>query len=220
MSFPALGAPAPLIILALAFLLGSVLGGQILGHLRKLDLRATGSGNLGATNALRAGGKGLAVAVLIIDLGKGMLAVGILPQLLATPPDILPWGCGLAAILGHVYSPWARFHGGKGAATALGAGVLLVPAGALWGVVAFALALISSGFVGLSMVFAHSVLLLHTACFSAHGAWSIPTAYVAVVLVLMIWTHRDNLRRVWRGQELRFERVMLRRPTRPPADRT
>ncbi len=207
--------PALLFLLACgaAFGLGSLLGGQLLGRLQGVDLRQSGSGNIGATNALRARGKGFALGVLAIDLGKGLLAVSVLPHI-APSSTALPWACGLFAILGHIYSPFAGFSGGKGAATALGAAMLLLPVGTAFAVLGFVGALVLSGYVGLSMIFAHSVLLLHTACFSPFGAWSLPAAYAAAVLGLMIWSHRQNLQRMRSGNENRFEKVMLFRRAR------
>lgn len=198
---------------ATAFLLGSLLGGQILGRMLQVDLRESGSGNIGATNALRARGKGFALGVLLIDLGKGVLAVTLIPTWF--PADgALPWLCGLFAILGHIYSPFAGFSGGKGAATALGAALVLLPLGTLLAMLSFALSLVLSGYVGLSMIFAHSILLLHTACFSGAGAWSPAAAYAAIVLGLMIWSHRENLQRLRAGTENRFEKAMLFRRQR------
>lgn len=201
----------PLVFAACAsFVLGSILGGQVLGRLLNVDLRQTGSGNIGATNALRARGKGFAFAVLLIDLGKGVLATIAVPML-AADQAALPWVCGLFAILGHIYSPFAGFSGGKGAATALGAAVVLLPAGTLLAALGFVATLILTGYVGLSMIFAHSVLLLHTACIGPYGAWSMPSAYAAAVLLLMIWSHRENLQRLRAGTENRFEKAMLLR---------
>ncbi len=191
-----------------SFVLGSILGGQLLGRLLDVDLRQTGSGNIGATNALRARGKKFALGVLLIDLGKGVLATAVIPMAAPEHPT-LPWVCGLFAILGHIYSPFAGFSGGKGAATALGAAIVLLPGGTLFAVLGFVAALILSGYVGLSMIFAHSVLLLHTACIGPYGAWSMPGAYAASVLLLMIWSHRENLQRLHAGTENRFEKAML-----------
>ncbi|MGB1557240.1 MAG: glycerol-3-phosphate 1-O-acyltransferase PlsY [Oceanococcaceae bacterium] len=200
-----------LICLLLAFLLGSLLGGQLLGRLRGLDLRQSGSGNIGATNALRAGGKVFALGVLLWDAGKGILAVW-LPSLIAPTDTALPWLCGLAAVAGHVYSPFARFSGGKGAATALGAAAVLLPLGFAWALGAFVFCLLLCGYVSLSMLFALAILALHTACFSVWSAWSLPTAYALCLFFFLCWTHRENLQRLRAGTENRFEKVMLRRP--------
>lgn len=201
---------------ALAFLLGSILGGQILSQIRRIDLRNTGSGNIGATNALRAGGAKFGLAVLAIDMGKGILAVVAIPPLFAdleVPFQTLAFGCGMAAILGHIYSPWARFSGGKGAATALGAAAVLLPMGTVFALLAFLISLTLTGFVGLSMIIAHATLLAHTALGSTPDVATIATGYAALGLGIMIWTHRENLQRVIQGTENRFDKVMLLRRT-------
>lgn len=200
------------IILLLAFLLGSILGGQIIGRLRGLDLRHSGSGNLGATNALRSGGKVAGLLVLLIDTGKAWAAVSLLPSLQAEPVDWLPWACGALVILGHVFSPLAGFRGGKGVASAMGACAALLPQALLLGLTGFLLGLVLSGFVSLAVVLAASLILFHVACLSAIGALSHAGAFALGILLLILWTHRDNWRRLIRGEENRFTRIMLFKP--------
>lgn len=107
-----------LIKLLLSYLLGSVLGSLLLGRLRGVDVRQHGSGNAGATNALRVLGRGMAVAVLAIDAGKGVLAVTLIPALPFGPElSWVPILCAFAVVLGHVYPVFHGFKGGKGAAT-------------------------------------------------------------------------------------------------------
>src|ERR1035438_4728779 len=142
----------------IAYLIGGMLGSLILGKLRGVDIRSLGSGNAGATNALRTQGKAFGLLVLIIDIAKGVLVVRLLP---AAPLPFVPvdpllareWlvlACGLAVILGHVYPVWFGFRGGKGAATVVG-GVaaidlrLLGPLLVTWFVV-----LLLTGFVSLA----------------------------------------------------------------------
>jgi glycerol-3-phosphate acyltransferase PlsY len=109
-----------LITLALAYLLGSIPFGYILVKIfRKQDIRATGSGNIGATNVARSGAKGLAIATLLLDLGKAYLAVKLAQHILPGSYD-LAVAAAVAAILGHIFPVWLRFHGGKGVASALG----------------------------------------------------------------------------------------------------
>lgn len=194
----------------LAFALGSLLGGQILGRLSGADLRATGSGNLGATNALRAGGTRLGVAVLLVDLGKGWLAAGWVPML---APQVagLPWVCGLAAVLGHVFSPLAGFRGGKGVATSAGSLLALLPWGLALGLAGFLPCLLLTGYVSLSVLLAGVLVLFYVACLSSAGAVSAAGLYAAGLLLLLIWSHRANIGRLARGQESRFDKLMLRR---------
>ena len=198
--------------LLLAALLGSLLGGQIVGHLRGLDLRRSGSGNLGATNALRSGGIKMGLIVLLIDAGKAWLAAAGLPQLVEQAPIWLPWACGSLAVLGHIYSPWAGFKGGKGVACGLGACAALLPIALLWGLGGFVIVLVLSGYVSLSVLTATVLITLKVACFSAAGLWSLPGAFALGMLVLLSWTHRENLQRLLRGNENRFEKVMLIKP--------
>ena len=193
----------------LAYLIGALLGSLILGRLRGVDIRAMGSGNAGATNALRIQGKAFALAVLLIDAGKGVLAVRWLPPLLlpgiGQDPDLsrewLTLACAFAVILGHVYPVWFGFRGGKGAATMIGvAGALdprlLVPVLLCW----FAVLLLT-GYVGLATMIAAVALVV-----AAH--WLDPgdtplLGFCILVAAFVIYTHRSNIARMWTGQENR-----------------
>src|SRR5579859_2342123 len=152
--------------LLIAYLLGTLLGSLILGRLRGVDIRSMGSGNAGATNALRTQGKLFGFLVLAIDVAKGMAAVWWLPS--AALPGIgidlnvsrewLTVACGFAVIIGHVYPVWFDFRGGRGAATVIGgvAGLelrLLVPLLLTWIIV-----VMLSGYVGLATMLATVVL--------------------------------------------------------------
>jgi glycerol-3-phosphate acyltransferase PlsY len=113
--------------LLLAYLLGTLLGSLLLGRLRGVDIRNMGSGNAGATNALRTQGKLFGILVLLVDIAKGLFAVWWLPSAVLPgvgvdpelPRDWLTAACGFAVIVGHVYV-WFSFRGGKGAATVVG----------------------------------------------------------------------------------------------------
>jgi len=110
------------------YLLGTLLGSLILGRLRGVDIRSMGSGNAGATNALRTQGKLFGFLVLNVDIAKGVFAVWWLPAAVlpavgidpALPREWLTVACGFAVIVGHVYPVWFGFRGGKGAATMVG----------------------------------------------------------------------------------------------------
>jgi acyl phosphate:glycerol-3-phosphate acyltransferase len=203
----------------LAYLLGTAMGGFIVGRLRGgVDLRTQGSGNVGATNALRTQGKQFALAVLAIDVGKGVLAVLVLPELpwplpgaLGFGRGALPYACGVAAALGHIYPAWFGFRGGKGAATLAGIFAALLTAGVPWMLLAFLLVLVLTGYVGLSTVTAAVTALLYVTCFSPHGIFSPAGLFTLTMTLLVVYTHRDNLVRVWHGRESRFERAMLLR---------
>src|ERR1700734_1960914 len=114
--------------LLLAYLLGTLLGSLLLGRLRGVDIRNMGSGNAGATNALRTQGKLFGFLVLVVDIAKGLFAVWWLPTAVLPGLGIdaggsrgwLTFACGFAVIVGHVYPVWFGFRGGKGAATVVG----------------------------------------------------------------------------------------------------
>ena len=201
-----------LLTLACAFALGSLLGGQIMGWLKGVDLRQSGSGNLGATNALRSQGLLSGIAVLLFDAGKAILAVFIAHQLEATDDSWLPWAAAAMVILGHIYSPWAGFKGGKGVACGLGACLYLLPWGLLWGAAGFVSCLLLSGYVSLSVLLASSLILFYVTCISSSGIWSAAGAFSLFLLLIIIWAHRENWRRLLRGEESRFEKVMLIKP--------
>lgn len=205
--------------IALAYLLGTAMGGFIIGRLSGgVDLRALGSGNVGATNALRTQGKAFALAVLAIDVGKGVLAATAVPALpwpvpgaLALGRSALPYACGVAAALGHVYPVWFAFRGGKGAATLAGIFATLLTAALPWVLLAFAGVLVLTGYVGLSTVTAAVTALLYVTCFSPEGLYSPAGVFTLTMAALVLYTHRENLVRLWQGRESRFEKAMILR---------
>lgn len=201
----------------LAYLLGTCMGGFIVGRLHGgVDLRTQGSGNVGATNALRTQGTMFGLAVLLIDLSKGIVAATVVPQLPWPLPGgmffgraALPYACGIAVALGHVYPLWFGFRGGKGAATLTGVYAVLLTAALPWMTLAFALVLILTGYVGLGTVTGALTALLYVACFHPQGLFSPPGMFSLAMALLVVYTHRGNLLRVWHGTESRFEGVML-----------
>jgi glycerol-3-phosphate acyltransferase PlsY len=200
----------------LAYLIGSLVGSLLIGRLRGVDIRTMGSGNAGATNMLRTQGRIAALAVLLIDLGKGWVATGLLAPLAlpGIPPaepglrGLLVAVCGLAVIVGHVYPLWYGFRGGKGVATFLGA-VLGIDAGlALVMVLSWLVVVILSGFVGLaSMAGAGAVAAAIAARNSSQRAPLLVFGIVAALLIL--YTHRANIGRMLAGTESRARRLWL-----------
>ncbi len=184
--------------LALGYLLGSIPFGILFAWMSGAgDLRKVGSGNIGATNVLRTGKTWAAAATLLCDGAKGAGAVLIAHYWLAPGAEIF---AALAAVLGHVYPVWLRFHGGKGVATFLGVSLALYwPAG-----LAAALTWALAGAVWrISSLAALIMLALTPAYFFAFGQRD----YVPVMLVLaaLVWfMHRDNIRRLSRGEEPRI----------------
>lgn len=199
----------------LAYLIGTIMGGQIVGALRGgVDLRKLGSGNVGATNALRTQGAAFALAVLAIDVLKGVVASLLVPALPSFGTPLLSRGdqaylCGVAVALGHCYPVFAGFRGGKGVATLGGVFAALMPASLPWLLGAFALVVMLSGYVSLATIVATLVAVLYVTCFSAAGLFSSAGAFTLAMAALVIWKHRDNLRRLASGTEHRFEKARV-----------
>jgi len=194
----------------LALLLGYVLGSIPFGLLLALaagkgDIRQQGSGNIGATNVLRTGSKGLAAGTLLLDMGKGLLAV-LLAQHLFVQPAAMPAAAfgpvplaALGAVLGHCFPMWLKFKGGKGVATnagvAFGLGWPIGLAYALVWLAVLALARISS-LAGMSAVVAAAVA-------AAVLGFASFVPVLAVIALLVIWLHRANIARLRAGTEPR-----------------
>lgn len=201
-----------------AYLLGSVLGSLVIGRLRGgVDIRTQGSGNAGGTNALRTQGKGFALAVIVIDVGKGVLAAAVLPGLALSAPaspllaSWLPVSCAAAVVIGHVFPLWYGFRGGKGAATLVGALAVLAPAGLIPVLAVWGLCLMLSGYVGLStMVAAASFPVYAFFAFGRDPAAPL-VVFGAVMTLFVIFTHRSNIARMRRGEENQFRSAMILR---------
>lgn len=196
----------------LAYLLGSILGSLVVGQLYGgVDIRQLGSGNAGGTNALRTQGKVFALWVIVIDVGKGILPVIVLPTVdvpgVGIDPllsrEFIAYAVGFAALLGHVYPLWYDFRGGKGGATAAGVLCVVAPSLALPVILFWVAAIILTGYVGLSTIAA----VVGAAAYI--GITDLPDAYRLFVLatliaVLIIFTHRANIVRMWQGTEHRM----------------
>lgn len=192
---------AALVLLA-AYLLGSLSGSLLLGRLRGVDVRTQGSGNAGGTNAFRTQGARFALGVVAIDLGKGALAAWLALQL----APAWAWWSLLAVMAGHVWPVWHGFRGGKGAAAGVGALLVLWPLAVALLVGLWLLVLIASGYVGLATVLAAASLPLWAWLLDAGASAS---GFAIAIALFIAFTHRENLRRLWRGNELRFERARL-----------
>lgn len=186
-----------------AYLLGSVSFAVLLVRLATgKDIRTEGSGNAGATNVLRAHGKGLGIAVAALDVGKGALAV-VLTRLV-TPDPRAAAAAAFAAVLGHVFPLFYGFHGGKGVATTVGAFLALAPLPTLVCVGVFVAIVAITRYVSLGSVVA--MVLLPPVCglvFHSPRPTVIAAAAAAVLIVVM---HRENLARLARGEERRLGR--------------
>ncbi len=222
----------------IAFLLGSIPFGLIIAKAKGINIRDHGSGNIGATNVLRVIGKKYGITCLLLDALKGfipvMLAVNLIQiagrenqlHLAALDPFalILPAAqqfkgqfvhvlTALAAVLGHNYSPWVGFKGGKGIATSAGVLLALMPAGIGLLVVVWLIAFGISRYVSLASIIAAAALPLITIYGSwfhgriADGTWNKPLFFFSLVIaILAIWKHQSNIQRLLAGTEHRFTR--------------
>jgi acyl phosphate:glycerol-3-phosphate acyltransferase len=183
------------------YLLGSIPFGVLVARwVRGVDVRAAGSGNIGATNVARVAGVGPGLLALLLDAGKGALAVELARLLLPESPAVQAL-TGLAAVFGHIAPVWLRFHGGKGVATALGVLAVLVPSAALAAGLVYALVL------GLTRVSSLGSLLAGPAAVVAAAVWPggrFSVALTSVLYATILWTHRGNIRRLVHGAERRL----------------
>lgn len=195
-------APVIAVVVAVGYLLGSIPFGLLVARLRNIDLRSVGSGNIGATNAARALGRGWGVLVLVLDAAKAALPILAARHLFHDDPrrEWIEVGVALAAFLGHLFPVFAGFRGGKGVATAFGSFVALAPMPALLGLVTYALLVgvtrissIGSICAVLSFPIWLRVFSASRACFALAGAF----------LVMILLKHRGNIARLWRRQEQR-----------------
>ena len=201
----------------LSYLLGAIVGSQLVGRLKGgVDIRKMGSGNAGATNALRTQGKSFALWVLLVDLGKGLIAVRLLAPLLfpgLEPPPLYiatwePVVCGLMAIVGHVYPAWHGFRGGKGVATLVGVVIGLDSTLMLPMLLTWFLAVMLFGYVGLASMLAAASIPIYVSLTGLEPGLSL-TTFGVVATALIVYTHRTNIARMRAGTEPRARRLWL-----------
>ena len=192
-----------LLALGLAFGIGSIPFGFWLGLLKGVDVRKQGSGNIGATNVGRVLGLGWGYLVFALDFGKGWLGVR-LAQTIANPADLWVVAAGLLAVLGHVFTPWVGFRGGKGVATSAGVLLALTPmvgllVAAVWGGTFLVSRIVSVASLLAATVFP---LLVHQL-----DPGRPALQWLAWVLALLVWIrHRDNVKRLIQGRENGFRK--------------
>jgi glycerol-3-phosphate acyltransferase PlsY len=190
---------APTLSLVLSYLLGSIPFGVILTRLGGAgDLRTIGSGNIGATNVLRTGRKGLAAATLLLDMAKGAVAVLLVAHLF--PADALLAAAG--AFVGHCYPIWLKFRGGKGVATLMGIVVALHwPLGLVYAVVWLGLL----GGLRISSVAGIAAALSAPFAAAVFGRFDLVLLLLALALIVL-WKHSENVERLFSGTEPRIGR--------------
>ena len=201
-----------IINILLSYLIGSISGSMVLGYIKGIDIRKMGSGNAGGTNAFRTVGPVFALGVILIDIFKGVVAVLLISKLSFISNlsffsvEINEVFCAIAAVLGHVYPIYYNFKGGKGAGTLIGIIGVLFPQCIIYALLSWLIILVTTGFVGLGTIIAGVVLSL--------SAFFIGVNYIYLnfsicMSLFIIFTHRSNIQRMLRGEENRFQKIMV-----------
>ncbi|MGH7742807.1 MAG: glycerol-3-phosphate 1-O-acyltransferase PlsY [Candidatus Eiseniibacteriota bacterium] len=204
--------PLPSIVLtvSIAYLCGSLPFGLWMGRLlRRGDVRTMGSGNLGATNVYRSLGPAAGIATLMLDMAKGALPALLIPRSMlgATFPGGPEWCAivaGIAAVIGHAWTFLADFRGGKGVATAGGVMLALAPLATLVSLGIFVLVVSLSRYISLGSVVSAVLFPGVVALLSPRGVHQPVFTLTVILALLIVVRHRDNLRRLRRGEERRF----------------
>jgi len=212
-----------LIVAVIAYLLGSIPFGFLLVRIfRKEDIRTVGSGNIGATNVIRSGAKGLGALTFLLDAVKGYVAVFAARQLIfevvfwPSPPEALLFGlpaiAALFAVLGHMYPVWLRFKGGKGVATAFGVFLALSPQAALAGLAIFIVVFVIWRYVSLASIVSAIAFPITALLLARDHLTSLFTTVVVLIPLLVIVKHRQNIQRLLNGAEYRFGKPKPEKP--------
>jgi glycerol-3-phosphate acyltransferase PlsY len=203
---------ASLLVIFIAYLLGSIpVGFLLVRAFLKQDVRSIGSGNIGATNVLRSGNKGLGAATFLLDMLKGCAAVylGALVGTMLAPEASLrnmQALAALSAVIGHIFPVWLKFKGGKGVATGFGVFLVAAPTSALAAITVFAIVLLLTRYVSLASILGAGSFPFF-ALYLVHGDRP-PFFFVVqfIVPLLIIAKHHQNIRRLAAGTESRFGR--------------
>ena len=197
-----------IIRIIISYLIGSISGSMIIGKFKKVDIRSMGSGNAGGTNAFRTQGSLFALGVITIDIFKGFAATYYIGMGYGEISS-LSLICGFASVMGHIYPIYHGFKGGKGAGTLIGVllalplPTLIVPSLILiWiGV------LILSGYVGLGTIITSICFPLYL--YLTNNTYHELIIFSIICSLLIIYTHRSNIVRMYQGNENQFEKMMV-----------
>ncbi len=204
-----------LLIIFFSYLIGSISGGILIGKLKNIDIRKSGSGNAGGTNAFRTQGLIFALPVVIIDVSKGYIptqffhSFSFIKSQSLVPFEMFPLICGFAAVIGHCYPIFYNFKGGKGAGTILGMLLSVFPQALIPAICVWIITLILTGFVGLGTMLA-GITIAVTANFFPSDSMNLYMDELSLILMIfIIFTHRSNIQRMLNKNENQFEKIML-----------
>lgn len=189
-----------IVFLVLSYLMGAIPFGLVVGKVAGIDVREQGSKNIGATNVSRILGKKLGFITLLCDLLKGLIPLLVAAYFLPENDQKIAWvcGCGVAAVLGHMYPIYLKFKGGKGVATGLGVFLFLSPLSILISLVIFIATVWMTGFVSAGSLAASALIPIWLLLMGKH--WVVVLA--AAVIAMLIWVkHHENIGRLIKGEE-------------------
>ncbi len=190
--------------LSAAYLLGSIPTSYIFGRiLLRIDIRQHGSGNVGATNALRVLGTKIGIITLIIDILKGVLAIQIGKLMIESPTDLMLIGCGLFAIAGHIFTIFLKFKGGKGVATSAGVFIALAPIPVIITLIVFIIAVSISRYVSLGSILAAVTLFVVELIINIRNSFAQLELliFIFVIALFIVIRHKANIKRILAGNE-------------------
>jgi len=196
-----------IIIIIASYLIGAISTSIIICRIKSVDIRGIGSGNAGATNTLRALGKKYAAIVLASDILKGSIPT-IIAKTVSPESLILPICCAFSTVAGHVFPIYFSFKGGKGAATFIGAILVIFPIGALTCFLVWISTLILSGYVGFATILAAIIFPISIYLFADSSLIFFGLAAMLFILI----THYKNIIRLIRGKENRFDEIYVFNP--------
>lgn len=202
----------------LAYLLGAIPFSLLIARAKGVDIRAVGSGNIGATNVFRALGKGWGILAFTCDALKGYISASVLPLLAKTlwafdgSAVVLPLVCACLAIAGHNWPVYLRFKGGKGVATGMGALIGLAPLAAGAGLLTWTLVFVATRYVSVASIAAAIIVAGAVWFFYAQTGILLPVVLTALC-GLVIGRHKSNIQRLFHGSENRFE--FKKKPANP-----
>ncbi len=190
-----------------AFFLGSIPFGMLFARAKGVDIRAVGSGNIGATNVVRALGPKVGLVVFVLDVLKGTIPALLAKQLVTAPVggvevQTISMLMGVIAILGHMFSPFIGFKGGKGVATGFGAALGAIPGAALVGFGVISITVAITRYVSLGSILAALSVPIVSMLVFKDSPQLLPI--LAVMVVFIIWKHRANIERLRNGTESKF----------------
>ena len=189
-----------IVLLAVSYLIGAIPFGLLVGKIAGVDVRQHGSKNIGATNVNRLLGKKLGIVTLLLDVAKGFLPITLAAMILGDSPQAVVYacGCGVLAVVGHMFPIYLGFKGGKGVATGLGVFLYLSPLAIVISLLIFIAVVALSGFVSAGSLAAAGLFPLWLYLLGASG----PLIITALIIAVLIWIkHHENIGRLLRGEE-------------------